>query len=73
MKKIIYLTISLFSLFTITVCQKTPESPIVRGKDIDNIIEKADVPITYTNDDGLTTVHEEYHRPWMYEKIRITS
>lgn len=41
MKKIIYLTISLFSLFTITACQKTPESPIVRGKDIDNIIEKA--------------------------------
>ena len=29
------------------------------------------VPINYTNDEGLTTVHEAYHQPWMYEKIRI--
>jgi hypothetical protein len=28
-------------------------------------------PITYTDDDGLTTVHEAYFKPWMYEKIRI--
>ncbi|NLJ41376.1 MAG: hypothetical protein GX352_07195 [Clostridiales bacterium] len=30
-----------------------------------------DVPITYTNNQGLTTVHEAYFAPWMYEKIHI--
>ena len=30
-----------------------------------------DVPINYTNDEGLTTVHEAYHEPWMYERIRM--
>ncbi|NLB43018.1 MAG: hypothetical protein GX815_12355, partial [Clostridiales bacterium] len=30
-----------------------------------------EVPITYTNDEGLTTVHDAYFQPWMYETIRI--
>ncbi|HZJ83781.1 MAG TPA: DUF6034 family protein [Clostridia bacterium] len=29
------------------------------------------VPINYTDDEGLTTVHEAYHEPWMYERIRM--
>jgi hypothetical protein len=29
------------------------------------------VPITYTIDDGLATVHEAYFSPWMYEKMII--
>lgn len=29
------------------------------------------VPITYTNNQGLTTVHEAYFAPWMYEKVHI--
>ncbi|NMA96280.1 MAG: hypothetical protein GX974_09605 [Clostridiales bacterium] len=30
-----------------------------------------DVPILYTNNEGLTTVHDAYFEPWMYEKIHI--
>lgn len=29
------------------------------------------VPINFTDDEGLTTVHDAYHEPWMYERIRI--
>ncbi|MDR0948452.1 MAG: DUF6034 family protein [Lachnospiraceae bacterium] len=28
-------------------------------------------PITYTNDNGDTTLHDAYFKPWMYEKIRV--
>ena len=29
------------------------------------------VPVTYTDNKGLTTIHDAYFRPWMYERILV--
>ena len=53
MKKSISIILALLLLTTMAACQKTPDSPIVKGKNLENIVDKAiDSPVVVEPDSG---------------------
>ena len=58
MKKVIALLLILLCVFSMAACQKTPESPVVVGKDNDKMIETAG-----SLEDKSLTIREQVSAP----------